>query len=96
MNSAQDSGQAGAVWSGLAWTNSGNGTFRVQLRTSADGSAWTNWQGPTGAGDYYTASGQSLNPQITDGSADRWLQARAYLDGDMTSTPVLENMQIDY
>lgn len=91
-----DSGQAGTAWSGLSWVNSGSGSFAVQLRSSADGNTWTVWQGPTGAADYYTSSGSALNPQVTDGSGDQWLQVRAYLSGDMSASPVVEQMQIEY
>lgn len=59
-------------------------TVRFQMRSATDRSGLNSatWYGPTGAGDYYTASGTAANPVH---NRHRWIQIRATLAPD-TST----------
>lgn len=84
----------------LLWTESlTEGThIKLQMRTSADGSNWTSWFGPTGTSDYYTdpLGGETVNSSHRDGSNDQWVQYKAYLDSDGISTPNLSSLNLVY
>lgn len=98
-SSVYDAGDATNVVSKVAWSQSGTGTVQFQIRTSPDNAAWTDWLGPTGTGDYYTASdgSQTVNPTQTDGSSDRYIQWRANLiSSDGQTTPTLSGVTITY
>jgi parallel beta-helix repeat protein len=72
-------------WTGQVPDDTG---VRFRLRSGATESALyvASWYGPTGTGDYYTASDTKINSIHDD---DQWVQYRAYLnttDGNHTST----------
>lgn len=71
----------------------------IQLRTSADASAWTAWLGPDGtADDYFTdaSGGESLPAVFSDASGERYFQYRVVLDSGGADLPVLSDITIDY
>jgi hypothetical protein len=71
----------------------------IQLRTSADGSAWSDWLGPDGtAYDYFTdpEGGDSLPSALADGSGERYFQYRAILDSGGQDFPILSSLEIDF
>ena len=67
--------------------------FQIRSAATSDGLAIADWYGPTGTGDYYTASGIAINPVHDD---DRWIQYRAVFSGDGTDTPTLSDIAIAY
>lgn len=85
-------------WRGGNITTNG-GEIKFQLRTSANGSTWTSWMGPTGVGDYFydPAGTQAINTQFTDGINDRYMQYRAYIvTFDNVSSPALTGVTTTY
>jgi hypothetical protein len=99
VSAAFDTGDAGVILGSLEWSATTPGTTSVtfQMRTSPDGSSWTSWLGPTGTGDYYTASNgsEAINPTHSDTVDDRYVQYRAYLVSDGTS-PTLQDVSLMY
>ena len=80
----------------ISWdaTTLGNSSIVFQIR-SADteaGLASANWYGPTGTGDYYTVSGQTVNG-VHNG--DRWMQYRAVFAAT-NDVPTLNSVAIGY
>lgn len=101
VSASFDSGDAGVTYGNLTWSANTptNTTVNFQLRTSPDGSTWTSWQGPTGTGDYYTASNgsETINPVHADGLNDRYIQYRAYLNTtEPGTTPTLQDVSVTY
>ena len=79
-------------WSGI--TEPPITGIRLQLRTVRNLSDTSNapWLGPSGPGDYYTATVSPINP-IHDG--DRYYQFRAFLDTqDRLKTPELRSVEV--
>ena len=69
---------------------------KFQIRTAATEAnlATATWYGPTGTGDYYQTSGDSINP-IHNG--DRWVQYKAFFSTtDVSATPTLSDISISY
>ncbi|CAD7771773.1 Periplasmic copper-binding protein (NosD) [Candidatus Methanoperedenaceae archaeon GB37] len=80
-------------WDGSLPENTG---MRFRLRSGATESLLYSapWYGPTGTDDYYTASGEEINP-IHDN--DQWIQYRVYLNtSDGNETPRLDDIAITY
>jgi hypothetical protein len=84
----------------LAWTESlPSGTdVKFQLRTSSNGSTWTDWFGPTNGSDYYTnpAGTETINSAHTDRSSDQWIQYKTFLVSDGVNTPTLSDVTLTY
>lgn len=85
----------------LAWTEniSGEGTdIKFQIRTSPDNVSWTDWLGPAGTGDYYTATSgtEIINSSNSDGVNDQWFQYKAFLISDGRNTPTLSDISMTY
>ena len=84
-------------WENIYFTiNEPSGTdIKFQLRSAATegGLGAATWYGPTGTGDYYTASGTAIN-SVHDG--DRWLQYKAYFTSPGGATPTLSDVTITY
>ncbi len=91
---------ANVIFSGktLDWTESLNGgDIQIQMRsaTTQGGLSGATWYGPTGTGDYYTASGGSSINTVHNGH--RWIQYRATLTTPNTAlTPTLDSVTINY
>lgn len=67
--------------------------FQLRSASTEAGLGSATWYGPTGTGDYYTASGTAIN-SVHDG--DRWIQYKAYFSGPGDSTPTLSEVSITY
>ncbi|MFH0941735.1 MAG: hypothetical protein V1823_01755 [Chloroflexota bacterium] len=80
---------------GFTITEPSGTDIKFQLRSAATsgGLASAVWYGPTGTGDYYTASNTAINP-VHDG--DRWFQFRAVFSGNGSRTPTLSDVTITY
>lgn len=106
ISSAYDSGDATNLISRLSWTGSATSsteTIKLQLRSSADGTTWSNWCGPSTAcagSDYflYTDSGVALatSHPLRSGGNDRYLQYRAFLNSGGAVTPALNSVAVQY
>ena len=90
----------------ISWTESisGNSNILFQLRTSADGTTWTDWCGPDDGiagcdtGTFFTdpAGGETIDAAFRDKSNDKYFQYKAYLGTDGTNNPVMSDITIGY
>jgi len=95
-----DTGSANTKYNTISWTShilSGT-TLKFQIRTAdtKDNLESATWVGPDGTSStYYTSSWQTitLDPAAT---GSRWIQYKAYLEGDGNLTPILEDVTINY
>lgn len=90
-----------AVISEVRWTETlpAGTDALLQLRSSADGSSWSDWIGSDGtSADYFTDSsgGDSIPSSLSDGSGEQYLQYRVILDSGGQDFPVLSAITIDY
>ncbi len=69
-------------WTSLTYTVAGTGTAQLSTRSSTDGQNWEAWTPVSG-------STIGSNPH-------RYLQIKANLSGNATSTPTLTNLQVTY
>lgn len=95
---AYDSGSAFTSWDTIDWTESGTGDIEFRIRTADTevnlGTAI--WVGSDGtSGTTYSTSGESITVD-TNASGTQWIEYKAYLSGDTSSTPVLEDVTINY
>jgi len=113
-SSAYDTTDSNNLFDQIEWNEtlpSAPTTVKFQLRTSPDGSTWTDWWGATVTGpDYFTNSASgcsksgtkvtcniSSNIDIGDGLDDRWIQYRVFLETtDSTKTPTLSDVTLGY
>jgi len=98
ISSAIDTGQVSPDYTTFDWNATvPSGTeikFRLRTADTEGGLSSATWYGPTGTGDYYTSSGQSINSTI-DGK--RYIQYQAYLSTtDNTKTPTLNDITINF
>ena len=73
--------------------------IKFQLRTSSNGSTWTDWLGPDGTNaSYFTnASGTDAMPSaFSDGANDRYFQYKAFLTSNGRGTPTLSGVTVTY
>ena len=101
QSAAFNTGEASSLLSQISWTESlpTNTDVLFQIRTSADGSTWGDWLGPTGTDDFYTDSsgGETINSTQTDGSGDQYIQYMVFLTTtDASATPTLSDVAIEY
>lgn len=94
---AFDAGSA-ASWDAIEWTASGTGTVAFRIRTAASlaGLVTATWVGQDGtSATTYSVSGA---PIMTDPSASgtQFVQWKAYLSGNGTSTPVISDVTLRY
>lgn len=87
-----------ASWDSLEWTSSGTGviTFRVRTADTQANLATARWVGPDGTSEsVFNTWGQGI---VEDPSATgrRWFQWKAYLTGNGSSTPLLEDVTVRY
>ena len=90
----------------IGWTESIAGSSNVlfQIRTSADGTTWTEWCGPDNGGagcdtgTFFTdpAGGETIDADFKDKSNDKYFQYKAYLGADGTNNPVLSDVTVGY
>lgn len=83
------------TFSYTATTPSGTSVkFQIRSSTTSGGLSSATWYGPTGTGDYYTSSGQTINSVH---SGDRYFQYKAFLTTtDPTATPTFTDATIAY
>jgi hypothetical protein len=99
VSSAFDIGNASSIQV-LEWDEvQPSGTdIQVQIRVAPDNAGspgvWTSWYGAGGAGTYFTEPFGALIPN--DLNNRQWMQYRVYLTGDGLSTPVLQEMRVNY
>jgi len=73
--------------------------IKFQIRTSADGTTWGSWLGPTDGNDYYTdpSGGETINSAHRDGEDDRWAQYKLFISSsDGGKTPTLFDVSFTY
>ncbi len=85
-------------WDKISWSSSGTGIISFRLRTASTeaGLSSARWVGSLGTiQSIYTASGTSI---VTDPTASgtRWIQWKAYLTGNGSSTLVLEDVTLEF
>lgn len=86
----------------LAWDQNTGGcgscNIQLQLRTAPNSGgspgAWTSWYGASGIGTYYINHSGTLLPTALNGN--QWVQYRAELSGDGASTPILQEVRVNY
>ena len=75
-----------------------NTDIKLQVRTAPDvggvPGAWTGWSGFSGVGNYFTDNQGQLMPLSLN--FNQWIQYRLELSGDGGTTPVLEEIKINY
>jgi len=100
VSSAFNSEDPTNVVGDIAWTETvPTGTdLKFQIRTSADGTTWTEWLGPTDSSDYYTlAAGENvINSSHSDGVNDQWMQYRATFISDGSNPATLSDVTLTY
>ncbi|MFA6295657.1 MAG: fibronectin type III domain-containing protein [Candidatus Paceibacterota bacterium] len=68
--------------------------FQIRSASTAEGVTSATWYGPTGTGDYYTSSGETIN---SIHSTHRYFQYKAFLTTEDTgTTPTLSDVHINY
>ncbi len=70
--------------------------FQIRVAPDSGGSpgTWSAWQGPSGAGSYFTLASGTLIPKILNGN--RFAQYQIFLTGDGVSTPSVSEVRLDY
>ncbi|MBI4713859.1 prepilin-type N-terminal cleavage/methylation domain-containing protein [Candidatus Uhrbacteria bacterium] len=94
---AFDSGSE-VQWDKISWSSSGTGTitFRIRTANTQANLSTARWVGSLGTiQSLYSTNGTSI---ITDPSASgtRWIQWKAYLSGNGSSTPILEDVTLEF
>ncbi|MEK7657939.1 MAG: fibronectin type III domain-containing protein, partial [Patescibacteria group bacterium] len=106
-SSAYDAADAANVLSKIQWAESlaTSTDIKFQLRTSANGSAWSGWCGPDdgtsgscNSSTYFTnpSGGETVDDIFRDGSNDRWIQYKAFLTSDGGFTPTISSTTLTY
>ncbi|MFH1790266.1 MAG: LamG-like jellyroll fold domain-containing protein [bacterium] len=75
-----------------------NCQVRMQARSAPDNGgipgSWTNWYGSAGSGTYFTSSTGSIVPNNLNGN--QWMQYRFEMTGNGITTPILEEVRLNY
>ena len=104
-----NAGNSANVIGKIAWTESGTSateTIKWQIRSSPDGSTWSNWcgyadTGATCAGTNYFVSANnnafvaSAHPLLSDAN-DQYFQYKLFLASGGTLTPTLSDVTVTY
>ena len=103
VSSKYDTGDATSAMEKIQWTEylPATGDIQFQIRSSNDGSTWTQWCGPTACDDtakYTDPYGtEAIFSSLADNSNDRWFQYKVFLtNNDISDTPILKNAHITY
>jgi len=97
-SSAFDTGGVSA-FNFISWSESlpsASDDIKVQIATAPTAAGPWDWYGLTGAGTYYQSGDQTLIPLANNHNDNRWIKYRAELSGDGLSTPILQEMKINY
>ena len=94
-----DSENASTSWNTIAWTESGSGSLQFRIRTASTqqnlkSATWVGSDG-TKSTTYTNAAGESITTD-TGATGTRWIQWKAYFDGNGSGTTVLEDVTISY
>ncbi len=106
-SSKYDAESTASLISNVLWSassTSASETVRFQVRSSSDGTTWTNWCGPATAcdgTDYFTVStgvsgGIVSGHPLRSDSNDRFLQYKAFLASAGSATPTLTSATVQY
>ncbi len=104
-SSAYDTTASTNIPAGISWTATGTSaseTVALQVRSSANGSTWTNWCGATlcdNTNTFTTSSTSNIgstHPLRTDGIGDRFIQYRVLLASGGTLTPTVTGVTMTY
>lgn len=112
ISSVYDTRNFGNSIQSIAWTESiaGQANVLIQMRTSYNGTSWTNWCGPDNATTgcdsttYFTdpTGGQTIDADFQDRglasntSSDRYVQYKFLLFSDAVNTPVISDVTVGY
>ena len=110
ISSPYDTSDSANVVAKIQWTATtpASTTIKFQIRTSPDGSNWTDWCGPDDPDNSTTtcststyfidpSGGEPIDEMFKDGQNDRWIQYKVILETeDPTKTPVLDDVSITY
>jgi len=93
-----DSAVTSPSWGNLEWVSSGTGTVQFQIRTasSTGGLDYAEWVGPSGSASAYFTTSDTLITPYSGASGRRYIQVAAFLSGNGSSTPVVEQIIINY
>lgn len=84
----------------LTWDENkpANTNVQLQIHTAPNNGgspgAWGSWYGSSGSGTYFTNHSGTLLPTALNGN--QWVQYRAELRGDGASTPILQEVRVNY
>jgi hypothetical protein len=95
---AFESGAVGTMWSIISWSETGTGDvfFRIRTANSEANLATAKWVGSDGTSNT-TYSTSNFPISVDPGaSGTQWIQWKAYLIGSGLSTPVLEDVTLQY
>ncbi len=71
---------------------------KLQVRTAPDSGgspgSWTAWYGSSGVDSYFTNGGET--PLPNDFNFNQWVQYRVELSGDGLTTPIFQDIKINY
>lgn len=93
---AFDGGGSAITWGAFSATEAGNGITTYRIRTASTQEGLTNalWVGSDGTeGTVFQGDGETVVPS-TSASGTRWIQWKAYLTGDGTQTPSVDDVTI--
>jgi len=99
VSTAFDSGEANIILNNLSWTETleTDTDVQLQLRTSPDGTTWTDWMGPDGStSTYFTdnTGGEIMPESISDATNDRWIQYQVILTSTGSATPSISSITL--
>jgi len=104
-SAAIDSGSENTTWTDVLWqvtSTDPTNYIEFQMRTAKDSGGspgtWSDWLGPAGKQSYFSDSAGDGIANMThrDGADDQWAQYRAFLYGVVTSSPILESVDLRY
>ncbi|MEK9154753.1 MAG: fibronectin type III domain-containing protein [Patescibacteria group bacterium] len=108
ISSAYDAGDNTTLVSKISWIETGTSTtetVKFQVRSSPDGSAWSNWCGPTACdnSDYFDSNDNGISFSVSssthalmNGANDRWFQYKVTLDSGGGSSATVDNVVVTY
>jgi hypothetical protein len=100
-SSVYDTTDAANVLAKLQWTKTlpANTNATFQIRTSADKTTWTDWEGPGGTNATSFADstgGEAMPSNFGAVGSNRYLQYKVNLTSDGASTPILSDVSLQY
>jgi len=110
ISSPYDTSDSSNVVAKIQWTATtpASTTIKFQIRTSPDGSNWTDWCGPDdpdnststcSTSTYFTdpSGSEPIDEMFKDGKDDRWIQYKVVLESqNQSQAPILDDVSITY